>query len=199
VCSRQDDPALHVSGHAARDEQARMIELTQPRSFIPVHGSYVHLTRHAALARSLGVEDTLVIENGAVVRVDPEGMEVEGAVDVGRVHLQAGEEIEAAVLRERERLSAGGIVLVHLRMDGHGRAADALHVTARGVVDDTTFADLKLSSRTHSEIARALKSFGKRPSREDLEQAVVRATRKVFRDTLGFRPVVHAVVDIADR
>jgi len=60
-------------------------------------------------------------------------------------------------------------------------------------------ADLDLVGRTRTEVARALRELGKRPSREALEQALVRATRRVFRDALGFRPVIHAVVDVVDR
>src|SRR5690606_38553661 len=68
--SRISDPDVHTSGHAGRSEQLRMLELTRPRAFLPVHGTLHHLLRHAELARSWGVAETLVIENGRVARFD---------------------------------------------------------------------------------------------------------------------------------
>ena len=60
------DRDVHVSGHAHRDEQRRMIELARPRAFVPLHGTLHHLFRHAALARELGVPEVCVLENGDV-------------------------------------------------------------------------------------------------------------------------------------
>ncbi len=62
--------AVHVSGHAHRQEQRRMIELVQPRAFVPVHGTLHHLLRHAELARELGVPSVTVLENGDVATLD---------------------------------------------------------------------------------------------------------------------------------
>jgi ribonuclease J len=195
VYTRQDDASLHVSGHAGRDEQARMLELTRPRAFIPVHGSYVHLTRHAALAKKMGVAETLIVENGARVEIDDEGTRVAGEVRIGRVFLQGGESIEGAVLQERTRLSEGGVVVVTLQLDARNQLAARPHVGTRGVVDDETLDELGLVRAAQVEIARSLKDLGKTPSREAVELAATRAARRIFRDGLGFRPVVHAVVD----
>ncbi|MGH7327679.1 MAG: ribonuclease J, partial [Polyangiaceae bacterium] len=73
VRSRVTDRDLHVSGHAHRGEQRKMIELTRPRAFIPLHGTMHHLSRHAKLAREAGVANVLVIENGAVAEITREG------------------------------------------------------------------------------------------------------------------------------
>lgn len=199
VYTRHDDAHLHVSGHAARDEQARMLELTRPRAFIPVHGSYVHLTRHAALAKKLGVHDTLIVENGAVVELDDRGVRIVGAVPIGRVHLQGGEAIEGAILHERARLSEGGVVVVTLRLDANGRLAAPPRIGTRGVVDKSTLDDLSLVQSAEREVARELKRLPGQPSREAIEIAAARAARRVFRDGLGWKPVVHAHIDMLER
>lgn len=199
VYSRHDDAKLHVSGHAARDEQARMLELTRPRAFIPVHGSYVHLTRHAALAKRMGVQDALIVENGAVVELDAHAMRVVGEVPIGRIHLQGGEAIEGAVLHERTRLSEGGVVVVTVRVDSAGRLVAPPHVGTRGVVDSETLLDLGLEHSAEVEVSRELKKLNGPPTREAIESAVGRAARRVFRDGLGWKPVVHAHVDMLER
>ena len=70
VRTARTDRGVHVSGHAHRPEQRRMIELVRPKCFVPVHGTIHHLTRHAELAREMGVPSVAVTENGRVVEVD---------------------------------------------------------------------------------------------------------------------------------
>ncbi|MBL9048301.1 MAG: ribonuclease J, partial [Tabrizicola sp.] len=106
------DPGIHVSGHAGREEQSRMIAWTKPRSFIPVHGTFHHLNQHARLAKQLGVSDVLVIENGQTAVVDTEGVMPGSNVTVGRVHIDDGEEVPAEILRERAVMSEVGVILV---------------------------------------------------------------------------------------
>ena len=48
---------IHVSGHASQEEQRLMINLLRPKFFIPIHGDYRHLKKHAEIAQSLGVID----------------------------------------------------------------------------------------------------------------------------------------------
>ncbi len=70
LVTRITDRRVHASGHAHRDEQRRMIELTRPRAFLPLHGTLHHLMRHAELAREEGVAEVLVAENGEVVELE---------------------------------------------------------------------------------------------------------------------------------
>jgi ribonuclease J len=176
-----------------------MLELTRPRAFIPVHGSYVHLTRHAALAQQLGVPDTLIVENGAIVELDEHTMRVAGEVPIGRVHLQGGEAIEGQILSERTRLSEGGVVVVSLRLDASGRLTERPHIGTRGVIDEATLEDLDVIRNAEAEVARELKKLTGNPTREAIETAATRAARRVFRDRLGWKPVVHAHVDMLER
>jgi ribonuclease J len=198
VWTRHDDAGLHVSGHACRDEQRRMIELTQPRAFLPVHGSFVHLQRHAALARSLGVQEVLAVENGAVVELDPLGMRIASQTLVGRVHIQHGGEITFEVLRERTRMAEGGLVLVMIALEPDGRLALPPEIVARGVVDDLDLSDLSLLQQAQLGVTRALAALERSADVETIELAAARAARRVFRDALGWRPVVHAQVRRAE-
>jgi ribonuclease J len=199
VWTRRDDPGVHVSGHACRDEQRRMIELTRPRAFLPVHGTYLHLSRHAALAREMGVEHTLTVENGAVVELDGAGLHVVDQVPTGRVHIQFGGEISTDVLRDRTRMADGGIVVVVVPRDGRGRLNGPVRATTRGVVDDVDVADLGLLEECERAVARAVRRLDGDRDDDAVEMAVTRAARRVFRDALGWRPLIHTVVDQPDR
>ena len=193
VWTRRDDAALHVSGHACRAEQQRMIELTQPRAFIPVHGAFVHLQRHAALARSLGV-DAVAVENGSVVELDDQGMRVAGAVQTGRVHVQHGGEITAEVLRARQRLAEGGVVVVVLTLDAGTGLAQPPEIAAHGVIDADELDDLGFLDEARAAVVRCIRELDAGAGQAAIELATTRAVRRVFRDALGFRPHVQCVV-----
>lgn len=194
VWTRRDDEALHVSGHACRDEQRKMIELTKPRGFIPVHGSFVHLARHAALARELGVPETLVVENGTLVEIDALSMRSVSQLEVGRVHIQHGGEITSDVLRARAHIAESGVVLVVLDFDRAGRLMQTPEVVARGVVDDLDLSELGLLEDVQLSVARSVNALEVAADIATIELTATRAARRVFRDALGWRPVVHTVV-----
>src|SRR5260370_14552027 len=106
---------IHVSGHASQEEQNLVLQLVNPKYFIPVHGEYRHLFRHAALAHQLGVGggEILLVEDGQNIEFTEDGVHRRDPVTAGRVLVDSGslEEIEEVVVRERERLSDGGLVL----------------------------------------------------------------------------------------
>ncbi len=124
------DRGVHVSGHAHADEQRRMLRLVRPASFLPVHGTRMHLERHAALAAAEGVKETLVVENGSVVEVTPSALSVVDSAPVGRVAVDRRRELPSEVLSERATLGELGcafaVVPVSARgLDGKGDRDDA--------------------------------------------------------------------------
>jgi ribonuclease J len=184
------DRRVHASGHAHRAEQARMIDLTRPQSFLPVHGALHHLTRHAALARELGVADVLVAENGHVVEIGAaKPIARAGRVLVGRVATAGGGEIGDDVLRERASLGRSGVAFVSLVLDVHGALAAPPQVLARGVTTELETGALKAAARA---VAQALNDSDPRVRRRDndvIELARV-AARRTIEAKLGRRPLV---------
>ncbi len=106
---------IHVSGHASQEELRLLINLVRPKFFIPVHGDYRHLKRHAELAAGLGVvEKVMVLEDGDVLELDKNTAVKNGKVTTGRVCIDAGgsiDVVEDVVIRDRKHLSEDGIVL----------------------------------------------------------------------------------------
>ncbi len=109
------NPPVHVSGHASAEELKMMMMMTKPRFFIPIHGSYRHLHRHAKLAEQTGVirDKVIVAETGDIIRLDPEQAEIVDKAPVGRVLIDEGslEEVADLVIRDRRHISEDGIVL----------------------------------------------------------------------------------------
>ncbi|MFW6066885.1 MAG: ribonuclease J [Myxococcota bacterium] len=192
VVHRMTEPDIHVSGHAAREEQMRMLELVRPRGFLPVHGTYHHLTRHERLARQMGVQETLVVEDGAVVEVDDDGIRVAERAPSGRVHVDAGEPIHEAVLRDRARLGELGVAIAVLQVDGGGRVVGVPEIVMRGVVHDEAEAEVVTGARQY---VADLTTRGEKPGdQDDLEARARRALRRYLLRSLGRKPLTYAVV-----
>lgn len=106
---------VHVSGHACQEELKLMLALTKPRFFIPVHGEYKHLKKHAGLAYDLGMDKNNVIIGsiGSVIETDGVDMRITGQVPAGRVFvdgLGVGD-VGSIVIRDRKHLAQDGLII----------------------------------------------------------------------------------------
>ncbi|MEW6569337.1 MAG: ribonuclease J [Chloroflexota bacterium] len=112
---------VHVSGHASQEEMKLMLQLVRPKHFIPIHGELRHLTRHAAIAREIGIpaERIAVVENGTPIEFENGRMAIGERVPGGYVFVDGGGvgDIGPAVMREREALARDGFVVVQLMLN----------------------------------------------------------------------------------
>jgi len=136
---------IHVSGHASQEEQKLMLQLVKPRYFIPLHGEYRQLFRHAAMAHQLGVvsDEVLLLEDGHPIEFTEKGAFRREPVAAGRVCVDSGslEEIEEVVIRDRRHLAEDGVVVPIIAMDKHnGRLGSQPEIVTRGFLpnDDGT-------------------------------------------------------------
>ena len=132
---------IHVSGHASQEEQKLVLQLVKPKYFIPVHGEYRHLFRHAALAHQLGCVsgEILVLEDGYTLEFTEDGAYRRDPVTAGRVCVDSGslEEIEEVVIRDRKHLSEDGVVVPIIAIDKHtGRMESQPEIVTRGMFSD---------------------------------------------------------------
>lgn len=107
---------LHVSGHACQEEHKMMLALTKPKYFIPVHGEYRMLVKHAELGRLMGVapQNIVMAENGDVIEIGKKGISKEGSVQAGAVLLDASGtgEVGSVVMRDRHKLAEDGMIVI---------------------------------------------------------------------------------------
>ena len=133
---------IHVSGHASQEEQRLMINLLKPKFFIPVHGDYRHLKKHAELAQSIGVVDlALVIEDGDILELDRDNAQKKGKVTAGRICIDSGstaDVVEDLVIRDRRHLSEDGFVLPILTINKlTGKVERQPELVTRGFVAES--------------------------------------------------------------
>ncbi len=132
-----DGGTIHVSGHASQEEQKLLINLVRPRYFIPIHGEFRQLFRHAALAHTVGVVsgEILLIEDGQPVEFTDDNAYRREPVTAGRVCVDSGslEEIEELVIRDRKHLSEDGVVVPIIAIDKHtGQIESQPEIVTRG-------------------------------------------------------------------
>jgi len=189
---------IHVSGHASQEEQKLVLQLVKPKYFIPVHGEYRHLFRHAALAHQLGVVsgDILLLENGQNIEFTEDGAFRRDPVTAGRVLVDSGslEEIEEVVVRERKHLSEDGVVVPIIAIDKHtGKLESQPEIVSRGFMSDNGN-DLVAGARdivlrtinTSNAEERADWSVIKEKIRVDLKRYISKQTSK--------RPLILPVI-----
>ena len=107
---------LHVSGHAPQEEQKMMLALVKPKYFIPVHGEYRMLVKHAELGRLMGVQpkNVVIAENGKVIELSRKYIKCEESVQAGAVLVDGSGvgEVGSVVMRDRHRLAEDGMIVV---------------------------------------------------------------------------------------
>ena len=130
---------IHVSGHAAQEEQKLLINLVRPKHFLPIHGELRQLKRHAELAKQVGVDEKniLVVENGQVIELVGNKVML-GERIPGDYVFVTGEsigDIDHDVMRERSQLARNGILLIDISVDKFtGRLLHDPEIITRGYV-----------------------------------------------------------------
>src|SRR5262245_29846535 len=135
----EDVAFVHVSGHASQDDLRQMLALTRPRYFVPVHGEYRHLLQHARLAESAGIpEDRIfLVEDGLGLELARSGARLLGPYPASRVLVDGKGvgDVGSVVLRDRQLLSEGGMVVVALTIDRvTGSIVAGPEIASRGFV-----------------------------------------------------------------
>jgi ribonuclease J len=142
----QENAPVHVSGHGHAEELRTMISLVRPKAMMPVHGEFRMLAAHARLAEEGGVppEAIVLVENGAVVELTPEGVRVVDEIEAGVTFvdgLGVGD-VHDVALRDRRHLSEDGVLIVVATFGGtNGRVSGPPELIARGFGESEALLD----------------------------------------------------------
>jgi ribonuclease J len=196
VVTAEDEP-VHVSGHPAREELARMYQLVRPRIAVPVHGERRHLEAHARLAEECQVPRAIAAENGRMIRLAPGPAEIAGEVEFGRLGLDgtALVPLGGALIKHRHRISASGSAVATLVLGRDGRLLADPQVTLHGLVDpEGDGAALGDASAAVRSAVEALHP-GQRADDAAVKEAARLAVRRYIHAERGKKPLtdVHLV------
>jgi ribonuclease J len=192
----EEDHFVHVSGHPARDELVRMYQMVRPRVAIPVHGEARHLVAHADLAKECQVQQPLIIKNGDVVRLTPEGAAIVDEVPVGRLASDGKGLLPLGgnALKDRRRVTLNGSAVATLVVDRRGRLAAPPAISLIGLVEEST-ADVALPN-FRDAVERCFDGLqaGQRRDDDAVREAVRRALRRAINDRFGKRPLIEILL-----
>jgi len=189
---------VHVSGHGSEEELKLMLSLVRPRYFVPIHGEYRQLARHARIAKSVSPGTRPVLaENGDLIRIDDEGARVAGKVPAGRILIDGTRsgEVGDEVLRDRRHLAGDGLVVPVVAINRQsGMLEETPDVITRGfVLDARTEALLKeIPGLVGAAIEGA--SVEERTDPGLMKEKIRVDLQRFFRKRSGLRPFVLPVV-----
>ncbi len=128
---------IHVSGHGSQEELRLMINLVRPKFFIPIHGDYRHLKRHAELAIATGVpEKVMLLEDGDVLTLDSKSANKTGKITTGRVCIDnnsTADVVDDVLIKDRKQLGGDGIFLPIIAINkSTGQVEGLPEITTRG-------------------------------------------------------------------
>jgi ribonuclease J len=151
---------FHVSGHAASEEIALLMDLVKPKNVLPIGGTYKQMVRYKDIARKQGINDRniLLVENGQPVIFTKEGTTLGKKVNLKNVYVDhiSGEEVESYVLRDRQKLASDGVVAILIEIDAsNGQIVATPNIIARGLLtQETTDLSKNLVKQIRGELSK---------------------------------------------
>ncbi len=195
ICDDGSSGLIHVSGHGSQEEMRLLINLVRPKFFIPVHGDYRYLRRHAQVAMETGaVEHAIVIEDGDVLELDKNDARKKDKVTAGRILIDSGSSIDVVedlVIRDRRILSEDGIVLAVLAINKRtGRMELTPEVVMRG------FGGADITEQAREQVLRTLDELSDEQKADyGMAKDKIRADlKRLIQKTTGRRPLIMPVI-----
>jgi len=195
ICDDGSSGLVHVSGHGSQDELRLLINLVRPKFFIPIHGDYRFLRRHAQIALETGaVEHALVVEDGDVLELDRDDARKRDKVTAGRILIDSGSSIDVVedlVIRDRRILSEDGVVLAVLAINKRtGKVERQPEVIMRG------FGGADITEQARETVLKTLDGLStEQKSDYGMVNEKVRVElKRLIQKSTGRRPMIMPVI-----
>ncbi len=187
---------VHVSGHPARDELTQMYQWVRPKIAVPVHGELRHLKAHERFAQNCQVSETVVVENGGVVRLAPGPAKVVDHQPAGRLAVEGGSllALDSEEIRVRKRIMYNGSAAASIVVDGAGTLVAMPRLSFNGFPGEL---EDELEDAAAEAVEDAISALSPAAKRDDDEigEAARRAVRRYINARFSKRPVtdVHVI------
>lgn len=195
------DAGVHVSGHACREEQKLMINLCKPKFFMPIHGEYRMLVKHAQLATECGVpaENTFVMENGEVLEIFKDRGQKNGRIKSGLVLIDSNGswEIDQQTVEERLLLAQDGVVNVAVTVSSSKEVVAGPDVSMRGLLLPRGVDPEDFLLQLRADIADIIKNEKQQIAvlnGPDLRSYLLGAINKYFQEQVKMTPLVQLLI-----
>lgn len=170
---------VHVSGHPGQDDLKELYKLVRPISVIPVHGEARHLIAHSKLARTVGVQNSVVIKNGDVVNIMKDGLEVVGEIPTGVLAIDGKElvPINDRLMLDRKAASINGVLCITVGLKGKGHYT--VHISQVGVFYTP-------DAETHQEYKKDIVNVLKRAINKNKLNLQSNSSKEVIRKEISY-------------
>ncbi len=190
---------IHVSGHAAQEDQKLILNLVKPKYFIPVHGEQKHLRKHELTAQSVGIlpENIIIPELGSVIEMNESFINAASSIPVGRVFVDCTGvcDVGKSVLKDRKNLSTDGIVIVSAAVDAYtGELISEIDIQSKGFVFENS--DNELSGIINKNIEKVFDEYMKSTNMDiySLKNKVKEAVNRTIFDKTRRSPIILVTI-----
>ena len=190
---------IHVSGHANQEELKLMLHLTKPQYFIPIHGEYRHLVKHAQLAQKIGLapEKIILAENGQVIRFNASEGWLADQVEVGRVFVDGRGvgDVDHLILRDRRHLSNEGLIVVFMVLNNQtGDLLSGPEIISRGFLPEEDYPELIQEAKNRVQEILVLRQTENKKNWPEIQEEIRKTLQRFFVKALERRPVVLPII-----
>ncbi len=195
----KDFENIHVSGHAAQEEQKLILRLVQPKFFLPVHGEYNHIFKHSKTAIECGVNprNILLMSDGDQIEITTKYLKKVKTVKTGKSYIdnQNNKEIKADIIESRQKLSQEGIVNIAMQI-----SKDTKKLIGKVVINSSGLVPQKESKRFSNEIENIIDTFlvnaeeKQLASSNTIQKEISGIVRKFIVRTKKRYPIINTIV-----
>lgn len=190
----EKDHFVHVSGHPAKEEVARMYGMVKPQIAIPMHGEPMHIHEHCQFAKSLGVKQTFAVEDGKLLKISANNTEFIDSIPITKMAIDGNFIIptDSEVLKMRRKMRDSGLIVLNVIINSKGKLLKNPTVLAPGVLDskeDWQIFDLIIQD------VRDFLDMQKRLSDSDMDIKLRTIVKRIIKAEVGKDPRILITVN----
>ncbi len=189
----EENAFVHVSGHPNRDDLKDMYKWVKPDCIIPVHGEHRHMKEHVAFAKEMQVPQTLLIENGDIIKLLP-GVKpkIIDKAPTGRVYLDGnlGVDADSKSIKDRKNLSINGYLEITLILSNNGKIKKPI-ISCKGIPESSEVENFIFDME--DEIFSICKTFSleSKNQEKNLIETIKQNCRRIVKDKTGKKPFTN--------
>ena len=189
----EENAFVHVSGHPNRDDLKDMYNWVKPKCIIPVHGEHRHMKEHVDFAKKMQIPQTLLIENGDIVRISPgEHPKIIDKAPSGKIFVDGKIPVyeDAKSIKDRKNLSLNGYLEITLIITNNGNFKKPV-ISYKGIpeteLEDNLIFDME------DEIVNTCKTFSLKSKNQEknLIESLKHSCRKIIKNKTGKKPLTN--------